>query len=85
MVDFNNPLAGKEVDYHIKVLRKVEDINEKVSALNDFFFRKGFDFEVKDKKLIMKVPKEAQKFVEMFKEKYKDMLGLDLEVEEKKE
>lgn len=91
MIDFNNPLAGKEVDYKIKVLRKVEDLNEKVEALNDFLFRKNFEFEIKDKKLIMKVPKEATKFVEMFKDKFKEILDLDLEtieveskVEEKK-
>jgi len=29
MVDFNNPLAGKDIVYNIKVLRKIEDINEK--------------------------------------------------------
>ena len=79
MIDFNNPLAGKEVDYHIKVLKKVDDLNEKISALNDFFFRQEFKFEVKDKKLILETPKEMKNFVEMFKDKYKDMLELDLE------
>jgi len=88
MIDFNNPLAGKEVDYKIKVLEKVEDLNEKIEALNDFLFRKNFEFEIKDKKLIMKVPKEAVKFVEMFKDKYKEILNLNLyieEIEEKKQ
>ncbi|HKL23262.1 MAG TPA: hypothetical protein VJ895_00755, partial [Candidatus Nanoarchaeia archaeon] len=79
---------GKEVDYKIKVLEKVEDLNEKIEALNDFLFRKNFEFEIKDKKLIMKVPKEAVKFVEMFKDKYKEILNLNLyieEIEEKKQ
>jgi FKBP-type peptidyl-prolyl cis-trans isomerase 2 len=78
MIDFNNPLAGKEVDYKIKVLRKVENLNEKIEALNDFLFRKNFEFEIKDKKLIMKIPKENTKFVEMFKDKFKEILDLDL-------
>ena len=79
MIDFNNPLAGKEVDYHIKVLKKVEDLNEKINALNDFFFRQEFKFEVQDKKLILEIPPGMKSFIEMFKDKYKDMLGLDLE------
>ncbi len=80
MIDFNNPLAGKEVDYHLKVLRKVEDMNEKINALNDFFFRQEFKFEIKDKKLVLEIPKGMKNFIEIFKEKYKDMIGLDLEI-----
>jgi FKBP-type peptidyl-prolyl cis-trans isomerase 2 len=80
MIDFNNPLAGKEVDYHIKVLRKIDDLNEKINALNDFFFRQNFKFDVQDTKLILEIPKGMKKFIEMFSDKYKDMLGLDLEI-----
>lgn len=82
MVDFNNPLAGKIVIYKIKVLRKVEDINEKIKALNNFLFKKDFKFEIKDKKLIIEVEKPLIKFVEMFKDKFKDILGLELEIKE---
>jgi len=82
VVDFNNPLAGKNVTYKIKVLRKIEDISEKVKSLNEFLFRKDFDFEVKEKKLILNVDKDFRQFVELFKDKYKGMLGLELEVKE---
>src|SRR6056297_514428 len=30
MVDFNNPLAGKDVVYDIEVKRKVDDLNEQI-------------------------------------------------------
>tara|TARA_Y100000310_G_scaffold77666_1_gene74274 strand:- start:3224 stop:3940 length:717 start_codon:yes stop_codon:yes gene_type:complete len=80
IADFNNPIAGKIVNYKIKVLRKVDDINEKTKALIQFLFKKDFDFEIKEKKLIIKVEKEIVKFVEFFKDKFKDILGLDLEV-----
>jgi len=46
MTDFNNPLAGKEVDYDFKILKKVEDDKEKVNAIQDFFFRQRFEFEI---------------------------------------
>ena len=85
MTDFNNPLAGKEVVYDVKVLRKVEDTNEKIKAFNDFLFRKDFKFEVKDKKLIIEVEKQMTKFVEMFKDKFKEIFNLDLEVKEVEE
>ena len=82
MVDFNNPLSGKDVSYKIKVLRKVDDIDEKIKAFNEFLFRKNFEFEIKEKILVLKVEKELIQFIELFKEKYKEVLGLDLEVEE---
>lgn len=82
MVDFNNPLSGKKVIYDLKVLRKVDDIKEKVAAINNFLFQKEFDFDLKDKKLIIKANPQMKRIIEMFKEKYKEILGLDLEVKE---
>ena len=82
MVDFNNPIAGKDVEYKLKVLKKVEDINEKTKALIEFLFKKDLKFEIKDKKLIIKVEKQMKQFIEMFKDKFKEMLDLDLEVKE---
>lgn len=82
IADFNNPLAGKSVEYKIKILRKVDDIGEKVKALNGFFLRQDFKFEIKDKKLILNVPKGFKQFAELFKEKYKEILELELEVNE---
>jgi len=81
MIDFNHPLSGKKVTYKIIVKKKVDDMNEKITALNDFFFRKTFDFEVKDKELKLKVQKELEPLVEMFKDKYESILGLKLIVE----
>ncbi len=88
MVDFNHSLAGKTVSYKIKVIRKIQDTKEKIKALNEFFFRKNFNFELKDKKLIMEVEKSLIKLVELFKDKFKEILDLELEIkaiEEKEE
>lgn len=87
LVDFNNPLSGKTVVYKYKITKKIEDQNEKITALQDFFFRKNFDFEVKDKDLIIKVDKNMQKFVEMMAKPFEEILGLKVKVEiyEKKE
>jgi FKBP-type peptidyl-prolyl cis-trans isomerase 2 len=85
IVDFNNPVAGKDVVYKVKVLRKVNDINEKAKAMIDFLFRRNLEFEIKDKKLIIFAEKQMLKFIELFKDKFKEILSLDLEVKEKAE
>tara|TARA_Y100000034_G_scaffold73952_1_gene88904 strand:- start:1934 stop:2602 length:669 start_codon:yes stop_codon:yes gene_type:complete len=82
IVDFNNPIAGKIVIYNIKVLRKIEDINEKVKSLIDFLFKRELKFVVKEKKLIIEAEKGMTKFIELFKDKFKNTLELDLEVKE---
>lgn len=82
MVDFNHPLAGKNVVYTIKVLRKIEDLTEKVKSFIEFLFRREMKFSVVDKKIIIEVEKNLSKFVEMFKDKFKDVLGLELEIKE---
>lgn len=85
MVDFNNPLAGKIVDYSIDLRRKVTDMNEKVRALNEFLFRRDFDFSIEGNKLLLKADKGMKQFAEMFKDKFKEILGLELEVQEVQE
>lgn len=85
MADFNNPLAGKEVVYNVNAKRKIEDLNEKIKSLIEFFFRKELEFEVKDKKIILKLEKSLAGFAAMFKDKFKDVLGLELDVEEIKD
>jgi len=82
MIDFNHPLAGKTVIYEINILRKIDDLNEKVKAFIDFLFRREMKFTIQDKKVTIEVEKNLSKFVEMFKDKFKDVLGLDLEIKE---
>jgi len=83
--DFNNPLAGKEVDYDFKILKKVDDDKEKVNAIQDYFFRQRFEFEIKredkNKKIIFKEAK-LKPIIEVFKNKFKEILGFDVEVGE---
>ena len=81
-VDFNHPLAGKDLTYEIKVLRKIEDLNEKIDAFNEFLFRKKFKSEIKDKELTLEVEKPLVQFVEMFREKFKELFGLDIKIKE---
>lgn len=80
--DFNNPLAGKTVVYKVKILRRVNDVNEKAKSLIEFLFKKNLNFEIKDKEIIIKAEKELCEFIRLFKEKFKKILDLELEVKE---
>ena len=84
MIDFNHSLVGKTVDYTLKIIRKIDDINEKIKALNEFFFRKDFEFELNEneEKIIIHVDKQLVRLVSLFADKFKEMLGLELEVRE---
>ncbi len=39
VVDFNHPLAGKDLTYEIEVIRIVNDVIEKLNALMKFYFK----------------------------------------------
>ncbi|MDO8528663.1 MAG: FKBP-type peptidyl-prolyl cis-trans isomerase [Nanoarchaeota archaeon] len=82
MVDFNNPLAGKDVVYKIRILRKIDKLAEKVKSFIEFLFKRDLKFEIKDNKIILEVEKPAVDFVKLFSEKFKDLFGLELEIKE---
>lgn len=82
LIDFNHPLAGKEVVYTYKINRIIENENEKIDALFDFFFKQKLDYEVKDKKIIFKeLKKELKQYLQIFAPKIKEILDLDLNLE----
>jgi FKBP-type peptidyl-prolyl cis-trans isomerase SlyD len=80
MVDFNNPIAGKDVVYEVNVLKKIDDKNEQVKAFIEFIFKKDLKFEIKDKKITIHAEKGMDKFIELFKDKFKEIFDLDLDV-----
>src|SRR3989344_1853379 len=77
MINFNHPLAGKEVMYTYKVLRKVTDQKEKVAAFLSAILRlpaEAMKIEVKDNAATVIIPGElptqistilAQKLVQL--------------------
>ncbi len=86
-VDFNNPLAGKEIVYELKINKKIDDINEKVRSLIIFYLRNDAPFAVndKEKKIILKIDERFKAFLPAFSPKFKEILGMDVVIEEKEE
>ena len=80
LADFNHPLAGKIVEYKITITRKIIDMNEKASAFIEFLTKQSFNFDINEaeKKIIIKVPQGYDKFFELFKDKFLEVLGLDM-------
>jgi FKBP-type peptidyl-prolyl cis-trans isomerase 2 len=81
-VDFNHPIAGKEVVYDVKINKKIEDLNEKIKHFMDFLFRKDFKFNIEGNKIMIDVEKPFAKFVELFADKCKEVVNLELQVKE---
>jgi len=46
IVDFNNPLAGKELKYHFKIVEKVEDIEKKTNAIIQMYYKSYEGFKI---------------------------------------
>jgi FKBP-type peptidyl-prolyl cis-trans isomerase 2 len=90
LVDFNNPLAGKEVTYEYTIKRKVTGLDEKIDALQEFFFRKKFEFKTdKESKTITffieEKEKQFGKLVELMAKPFDEILSMKVKAEIKKE
>lgn len=78
LVDFNGPLAGKDVVYDYRINKVISDEKEKLDALQDFFFKQRFESEVKDNQIVLKVDKKMASLVSVFAKKFKDILGKEI-------
>lgn len=85
IVDFNNPLAGKDLVYTVKMVRFVEDVKERSESFFSFFFKFTPDFEVKES-VVVKGPKPLEPFILAFAKRFEDLVGkkLTFELVEKK-
>jgi FKBP-type peptidyl-prolyl cis-trans isomerase 2 len=66
-VDFNSPLAGKELHYDLKVVRKIEDPLEKLKAMLDYYHIKYTDCTLTEGKAVIKWEKDVEIFKKLVK------------------
>ena len=88
ITDFNNPLAGKDLDYKFKIKRIVKEYKEKVESFFNYFFKTVPKFDILEKKVLVNGEEQVKLFVEAFKEKFKEILKRDLDfklIEKKKQ
>jgi FKBP-type peptidyl-prolyl cis-trans isomerase 2 len=77
-IDFNNPLAGREIEYKIKVSRAIEDTNEKAAIIVEFFCRDAAEVKIDGSKA--KIEAKAQ-LPEQVMQKVSELLKKHLSVE----
>ncbi len=77
IVDFNSPLAGKDLDYDVTITRKVDDIKEKADLFFEWFARSKPELEIAEA-VTVKIPKQFEPFISLFKPKFKTLIGKEL-------
>jgi len=88
MVDFNNPVAGKDIEYEFTIKKIVTDDKERVLAVQRFLFGHEFKFEIEEKAGKKKIVFEDIKLTPIlnaFKNKFKEILDMEVEILAKKE
>jgi FKBP-type peptidyl-prolyl cis-trans isomerase SlyD len=85
VVDFNHPLAGRDVVYDLKVNKIVTDSKAKVEALLKVLFGVKIPVDVKEKKAAVEFPSELPEQIKAeLAKKVSELTGLELNVEVKK-
>ncbi|MCK4670842.1 MAG: peptidylprolyl isomerase [Nanoarchaeota archaeon] len=71
LVDFNHPLAGKKVDYKLKIVRKITELKEKIEAMVAMEVNlqpKAYTLGIKEGKVTIAFSKEAPDVIEAVQE-----------------
>lgn len=81
IVDFNHPLAGKEIEYEVEILEKIEKKEEKAKLIADYFELKTDKIEFKEDKatleLLQSAPEKIKKKVAETMQKHLNLKEVD--------
>jgi len=83
--DFNNLLAGKEIKYKFIIEKIITDEKEKTEALLQTYLHSVPEFEIKEKEIMVWGTESIKSFVEVYKEKFKELIGKEIKFELKAE
>ena len=76
-VDFNNSLAGKSIEYRVKVIRELKGTEEKFDALLQKYlpFKEKAEFRIKGNEAFVKLPSNAPKEIEPLKDAFAKLMA----------
>lgn len=78
LVDFNNPLAGKDIVLEYKVVEKVDKIDDKINLVMKSVLRmpeEMFKVEIKEKEVKIKVPKQLFIMKEQLEKSFEELIN----------
>jgi FKBP-type peptidyl-prolyl cis-trans isomerase 2 len=76
IVDFNHPLSGRDLLYHVEVKRQITDLKEKAESLIRFYLNLGLDVVVKEGAVVLKSKTEIpNEIIEYIKPKLVELAG----------
>ena len=74
VVDFNHPLAGRNLTYNIKIIRIINDNKEKVESILNLDFPFIKDFNLENENLTLFFEKFDNKIKELIIKRFKELL-----------
>jgi len=77
-LDFNNPLAGRDIEYTVKINKLVESKEDKAKAILEFFCREAATVTVKEKDAIIE---EKAQLPEALKQRIAELMKKHVNVE----
>jgi FKBP-type peptidyl-prolyl cis-trans isomerase 2 len=77
-LDFNYPLAGRDLEYKIKIDKKIESNEEKIKTILEFFGAEENNFKVLENKIEIE---EKKSINDKIKEKIAELIKKYLKVE----
>ena len=81
LVDLNNPLAGKNLQYKVKILRVIEDQKEIAETVFSFILRFVPKFDIVNNEVIVKADDKMEKVIDLYKDSFKELTGMNLKFE----
>ena len=87
-VDLNHPLAGRSLDYQVKIIEKIEDLEKKIKKAGKYFFGQDIEIELdNENNAIINVEEEIPEEVKTdFEEKIKEYTNVnDIKFEAKED
>ena len=79
IVDFNNPLAGKEITYTFTIRRQITQEKEKIATLASFYLKEEPFITLKEsKKAEIKLKNYNNRNKDIFIKKVRELLGIDV-------
>ena len=86
VVDFNNPLAGKVIEYNFSVKRQITRTEEKLAVLADFYLGEKPEIKVDEKNETAEVEIKSMLIKhDTFIKKAKEILNISVKVKTKKD